>query len=529
MNIFGITSLMIFFAGIGFGLFLYSSDRTSKLNKSWFIVSIFTALWGLSLFGVTSADTANIAMKWQYLLDVSATFIPVTYFYFVCQLLKIKRKACNRCILILGIVIAIFSLTPYHKTGITTRYGFFWVDPGEYYFLFSFFFGIVTLTSLFLLIQGYFKNRKEPLFRAQIRNTLIAGIIGFGGGITNFFPQHIDIYPYGNYFILLYVFFMSYGVLKYKLLNTKIISAQLLAGAIVLIFLFDLLRFNYNLYDWIVKFILFILVLLFSVFLIRSVFKEIEQREHIKNLAKDLQEANEKLKELDQMKSEFMSLATHQIRAPLTAIRGYSSMLLEGDFGALPAKAADSIEVITKSSQNLIDIVNDFLNISRIEQRRMVYEKSVFDLVKLVKEVADELRPNIKDAGLDLKINIIPNNLFMEVNGDRNKLRQVFSNLLDNATKYTLKGSIEISITEENSKAKIEVKDTGVGIDPAETEKLFGKFNRAKDANKTNVIGTGIGLYLAKKIVEAHDGRIQVFSEGLGHGTTFTIELPLEK
>jgi signal transduction histidine kinase len=147
----------------------------------------------------------------------------------------------------------------------------------------------------------------------------------------------------------------------------------------------------------------------------------------------------------------------------------------------------------------------------------------------LVKEVADELRPNIKDAGLDLKINIIPNNLFMEVNGDRNKLRQVFSNLLDNATKYTLKGSIEISITEENSKAKIEVKDTGVGIDPAETEKLFGKFNRAKDANKTNVIGTGIGLYLAKKIVEAHDGRIQVFSEGLGHGTTFTIELPLEK
>lgn len=434
---------------------------------------------------------------------------------------------------IAGIILIIISITKYFKLGVAPKLSFnYWIVPGPLYIIFPTTFILFVCFSLYLLLKERAQT-KDPILRTKINLVLGAQIFGFGGGITNFLPQIFNIYPFGNYFILAYIFFISYSILKYSLFNLKVIATELLIYAIWIFLAARILLAN----TWSGRLTdggLFLAMVILGILLIKSVRKEVKQREHIEKLAKDLGVANEKLKELDQMKSEFLSLATHQIRAPLTAIRGYSSMLLEGDFGALPPKALDSVKIITKSSQNLINIVNDFLNISRIEQGRMVYEKSVFDIVEMVKEVADELKPNIKDAGLDLKVNI-PDNLFMRVNGDRNKLRQVIGNLLDNATKYTLKGDIEISIMEENNltaqagKVKIEIKDTGVGIDPAEIGKLFNKFSRAKDANKTNVIGTGLGLYLAKKMIEAHDGHIQASSEGLGLGTTFTIELPLKK
>lgn len=239
----------------------------------------------------------------------------------------------------------------------------------------------------------------------------------------------------------------------------------------------------------------------------------------------ELETANDKLKELDQLKSEFLSLATHQIRAPLTAIKGYSSMLLEGDFGSLPQKAKNSVETIMKSCQNLIDVVGDFLNISRIEQGRMVYEKSDFSLAQLVKEVLDELKPNIQNAKLSLDLEI-PQNLNTNIKADRGKIKQVLGNVIDNAIKYTLKGGIKVSVYEEGNMVKVKVKDSGVGIPRNEIGKLFAKFSRTKDAKKTNVTGTGLGLYIAKKMVEAHRGDLTVESEGEGKGSTFIITLP---
>ncbi len=142
----------------------------------------------------------------------------------------------------------------------------------------------------------------------------------------------------------------------------------------------------------------------------------------LEKLNSQIKIANEKLRGLDQMKSEFLSLATHQIRAPLTAIKGYSSMLLEGDFGMLPEKAKTSVDTILKSSQNLINIVGDFLNISRIEQGRMVYEKSEFDMGELTKEVILEIGPNIKNSGLELEM-YIPENIGAMVNAEISNLR----------------------------------------------------------------------------------------------------------
>lgn len=521
---------MIFFSSIGFALFLYSGNTQSKVNRAWLVASSAIALWGLSLYGVTSSIDESDALRWQYLLDISAIFVPVLYFNFISTLLDTKNALFRKISLLLAFGLSTFSFSPLFKFGVAIKYGVHWIDPGPYYTVFPIFFTLYTIFALYILVRAYKNNADNLLFRAQIRNTFLGGLIGFGGGLTNFFPQLFNVYPFGNYFVLLYVFFMSYGVLKYKLLSTKIISAQLFSGAMVLVFLFNLLQPT-DLQNWIVKFLLFILVAFFSVLLVRGVYKEIEVREKIEELAKnlektnkDLEAANVRLQELDQLKSEFVSLATHQIRGPLTAIKGYASLIVEGDYGKISVSVKEAVNTILHAAQSLVVVVGDFLDVSRIEQGRMKYDLKIFDLKGLVQEVINELKPNLDRNKLDLSVTIDQNTEFL-VDADRVKIKQVIANIFDNSIKYTPKGSIAISLTKTAGKILFAIKDTGIGIHKDTIPKLFAKFSRAKDANETNIIGTGLGLYLAKELIKGHNGRIWAESEGQGKGSQFYIEL----
>ncbi|MGB4076368.1 MAG: HAMP domain-containing sensor histidine kinase, partial [Minisyncoccia bacterium] len=259
---------------------------------------------------------------------------------------------------------------------------------------------------------------------------------------------------------------------------------------------------------------------------IRSVHQEIEQRKKIETLAKQLETANERLKELDQMKSEFLSIASHQLRAPITAIRGYSSNMMEGAYGALSETLKEPLSVIQESSRLMASSIEDYLNISRIEQGRMKYEKSDFDIADLAKKVVEELLPLASKKGLELSIEA-PQDLM--VNADIGKMKQVISNLIDNAIKYTEKGSVRVHVAKDDTLARIIISDTGVGIAPDEMEGLFEKFKRARGANKVNTTGTGLGLYVAKQLIEGNGGTIRIESDGVGHGSRFIIELSAQK
>ncbi|MEK7644850.1 MAG: ATP-binding protein [Patescibacteria group bacterium] len=523
MNLFGITSLMIFFSSIGLALSLYSGNTKSRVNQAWLIASIAIALWGLSLYGVTSSLTENVAFRWQYLLDVSAIFIPVLYFNFISILTGEKNRRMRQISWGLATCLAIFSFSPLFKTGVISRYGTFWINPGQYYDVFPIFFSMYTVLALFVLIRSY-RRSNDHLFRAQIRNTLIAGMIGFGGGITNFFPQLFNVYPFGNYFVLLYTLFMSYGVLKYKLMSAKIISAQLFSGALVLVFLFNLLQPS-GLSDWIIKFLLFGLVLSFSILLVKDMYKEVATRERIESLAKDLAKANDRLKELDGLKSEFLSIASHQIRAPITAIKGYASLIMEENFGKVSPELRSAVEVIFESSKSMAIMVDDFLNISRIEQGRMKYDLTVTDLSALATQVVDELKPTVEKKGLTISLTFDKKANY-DARIDAGKIKQAVTNLVDNAVKYTPKGSISVNLARSGGKIDLAVKDTGMGISAENIPKLFQKFSRSKDAITTNVGGTGLGLYVVKQMVEGHEGgKVCVESPGEHKGSTFHIEV----
>jgi signal transduction histidine kinase len=235
---------------------------------------------------------------------------------------------------------------------------------------------------------------------------------------------------------------------------------------------------------------------------------------------------NEKLQSLDKLKTEFLSLAAHQLRSPLTAIRGYTSMLLDGSFGLIAdEKQKDAIDRVMQSSTHLTKVVEDLLNVSKIEAGGMKYFMVPFDIEKPVKELSTDLSITAQNKGLTLTFATDGTGPYM-VNGDVEKIRQVVLNVIDNAIKYTQSGSIAILLSRdvEKGKIRIAVTDTGMGISSGEREKLFLKFSRGAGGH-TNTTGSGLGLYLAKQISEAHGGSISIDSPGVGQGSTFTISL----
>jgi len=277
---------------------------------------------------------------------------------------------------------------------------------------------------------------------------------------------------------------------------------------------------------------LLVVLVIIGIFLIRSVIREVSQREKIELLAADLQKANERLKELDRQKSEFVSFATHQLRSPLTAMKGYASMILENEYGEVPKPAREAIGRIFESTNTLTSIVDDYLNITRIELGSMKYSFETIDLKSMITDVIAEIKPNIDKSPVKFSFTAENNGTDYRITADRDKLKQVIANLIDNSIKYTPSGSVAASLTVDHVQHKFvfKIKDTGVGISAETLPKLFQKFSRASDASKTNIRGTGLGLYVAKEILNAHHADVRAESPGEGKGSTFIVEIePLAK
>lgn len=239
---------------------------------------------------------------------------------------------------------------------------------------------------------------------------------------------------------------------------------------------------------------------------------------------KELKKANEELQRLDRAKSDFISIASHQLRTPLTAIKGFTSMILEGSYGALSDVLRDKLEKIFDSAERLIKLVNDLLDLSHMEGGKMEFNFAKVDFDAMVKSVVEELEPNAVKKNLKFSWKT-PDKEFW-VKADEQKLRQVVMNLIDNAIKYTQAGSVEVLLERQGDNIVMAVKDTGIGLRPGEAEHLFQKFVRGSEASHYHTEGAGVGLYVARQLIEAHNGEVWVESKGEGQGATFFIKLP---
>lgn len=240
-----------------------------------------------------------------------------------------------------------------------------------------------------------------------------------------------------------------------------------------------------------------------------------------------LEVANKHLQDLDRAKSEFVSIASHQLRTPMTGIMGYLSMMTQGDFGKIKPEHQKILVDLLSESQRMIRLINQFLNVSKIEAGKFTYAWKPTQMEDLVTHVVKEVEKPAEDKGLKLTVKM-PKGKLPIIQADADKLEDVVLNLLDNAIKYTAKGTITASLALEGDSIHFRVKDSGIGIKPQDAPELFSKFVRGSGIAQIHPDGSGLGLFIAKSIIDAHGGKIWAESDGEGKGSTFQFTVPLK-
>jgi signal transduction histidine kinase len=245
----------------------------------------------------------------------------------------------------------------------------------------------------------------------------------------------------------------------------------------------------------------------------------------ISEATKELRASNRQLRRLDEAKDEFISMASHQLRTPLTSIKGYLDMVLDGDLGKITATQRSVLSEAYISSERMVTLINDFLNVSRLQTGKFIIDKRETDMVEMLKEQVQMLSVVAKQHGLQLDLQITGEVPRVLVDGD--KVRQVMLNMIDNAIYYSAPATtIDVMLARDGDDVMFSVKDTGIGVPESEKSGLFGKFFRASNARKKRPDGTGVGLFLSRKVILAHGGDI-IFWSKEGKGSVFGFRVPI--
>ncbi len=250
----------------------------------------------------------------------------------------------------------------------------------------------------------------------------------------------------------------------------------------------------------------------------------LEQR--INAATAELRTSNARLKRLDTAKDEFLSMASHQLRTPLTSVKGYLSMMLDGDVGKITPMQRQVLEEAFSSSERMVHLIHDFLNVSRLQTGKFVLELQESDLTKLIEQEVKGLERVAKSR--DMKLEFLDKAGPLPMTIDDTKIRQVVMNYIDNAIFYSHPGTtIKIELAAVGDEAILKVEDTGIGVPKHERERLFTKFYRATNARRQRPDGTGVGLFLAQKVVTAHGGEVVFEAKEGRRGSIFGFKLPI--
>jgi hypothetical protein len=360
-----------------------------------------------------------------------------------------------------------------------------------------------------------------------------------------------------------------------RLFSVKVVAAEIMTFFLLFASFIEVLN-AHSTSGLILGLVVVAFTIIFGVLLIKSVLREVEQREELARLDKELEGKNTQLQDLSRFKTELLSLASHQMKSPLAAIKGFGSLLMAGQMGTADDKAKETIGKMVKSADGLVSLINTLLDLRKVEEGKMDYQFARVDLAKLVADMFEMLKPLAAAKNLTFTLAAPAHEVW--VNADAEKLKQVIQNLTDNAIKYTPAGFVKVELTEAVSgaagvsaasvaaapaaaippapgisaapgmsgapgvpgaavpvppaipaipigTATISVTDSGVGFSPDLAPHLFEEFVRDERVKK-QILGTGLGLYIARKIAEAHGGKISASSPGPDKGSTFAVSVP---
>jgi signal transduction histidine kinase len=517
------------------GFVVYLHDTKSKTNRAFFMLALMTIFWSVSnylLYKLTDPSLVLWAARTAMFFAVLHTF----YVFHVCYVFPKKQikfpKWYYFALLPIVAIVASLTLTPFiffeiaafdaagHVSQITN-------GPGIAIF------GMLV----FLLNIGGFSLLLRKTIRAKGDEKKQYGFILFGLSFTlllivvfNFvlpaFFNDARFVPFGGLFIFPFVIFTAYAIVKHKFLEVKLVSTEIITFVLSVAILLEAIASD-DLITLTYRFVVFILVVCASILLIKSVRTEIQQRLQLAKLAASLKKANDRLKELDELKTEFLSIASHQLRTPLSIIKGYGELLKDGAYGKVTPQAIKILENIDTSNERLIKLVDEFLNVSRIEQGRTQFNFADMNPVTMSEEIITELKNKAQLKNINLALEVEKG--IELISADEDKLRHCLYNFVDNAIKYSPElSTVRIFLEKDGEKLRARVVDEGVGLDAKDLKNLFQKFYRSPHIIK-DVQGTGLGLFVVRQFVEAHGGKVIAKSKGVGKGSEFGFVIPMKQ
>jgi signal transduction histidine kinase len=517
--------LLINISGLWFGFWVWFAGFKKRANQSFALMTIFILLWiDFAYLNNFSNDVNKSLVYGKIVFGVISLFFVSAYLFSVYFLsTETKTKIHEKIIFIVGIIFFIVSISTnlIIKSVQFTNWGTNLII-GEAGIIFYITVLILTILIITQLINKYRKLSGKD--KIKIIYLLLGAIIFafanlFFNVLLPFAQGTHRFYQFGNYSAILFLGFTAYAIVRQNLFGIRVVLTTLLVGLIAILLLIDTAVLTKDSPLQIIKGVTLILFLFFGYYLIRSVLREIKLRE-------ELEKAYVELKKLDKAKSEFISIASHQLRTPLAAMKGYISMILDESYGPVGGQVKTKLQNVFFSNERLIHMVNDLLNVSRIESGRveMAFQETAIEDV--ISSVIDILKLPAQNKKLKL-IWEKPKTALPKAYIDPDKTREIILNIIDNAIKYTPQGKIEIKAKAKTNFISVSVSDTGAGMSEEEIGKMFKSFSRGSAGNQFFTEGMGLGLYIAQQFIDMQHGKIWAESPGKGKGSTFFVELPL--
>lgn len=521
--------------GLGLTVLLKSKERIIK--TTFFLLTLSLVLWSLMNYFSVTYISANLTLLFMRLVMSFAVLQAVFFLLFSISFPENKLKVSKKILIgyiILTVITLIITVSPLLFSGVTidpvknTRSP--QVAPGMLFFLVT---AVGSVVSGFIVLIKKYLKFTDRVVKGQIRFLFIGvSMMFFLMIVFNFLLPvvfKVSNFVYlGTYFVLPFVGFTTYAIITKKLFDLKLILTET-AVLMVITALGAQALLSRTTDKIVLNGFIFSIVAYGGYLLIKSVKEEIRRREEIQRLANDLEVANEHLKEVDKLKDDFLSMASHELNTPIAAIKGYLSMILvEGLGGKIPAKARTYLESVYTSSERLANMVKDLLNVSRIESGRIhiIWEQKPIEDV--INQAVIEVMPKVKEAHHTLTFEP-PKHKMPLTWFDTTRITEILINMLGNSIKYTPDGGkIVIRTISDDEKIVVSVEDNGKGIPKTRENAVFEKFSQV-DVLKDEVKGTGLGMYIAKKFIGLHKGKIWFHSDGEGKGATFFFSLPILK
>ena len=519
------------------GFFVYRSNPRIYLNRWYGIFSFVASLWTLSNF-MTGVLNTPFWIKNVYAFGV---LVPATAVMWILELCRRRLK--RNEIIILWLLAAIVFFIPYIDglllVNITNVYlGGLDAEYGPLFPLYATYMAGLLIFVVFRLNWSY-KKTKEKVEQRQLKFVAIGATMWVSIVLlVSFVLPFFGIFNFTSLdspTSFIFLVFATYAIVKHHLFNPRVIATELFAIAICVVLLIKFLLSN-GFYNYLINGSILASTVLFGLLLVRSVIHEVEQKKKIEAMAEDVKrayelekQAREELQRIGEAKSQFIMATQHHLRTPLTALKGYLSMVLDGDFGKINKTVKEKLGFCFESTNRLIKLVNEFLDISKLQLGRDILDIKEASITELLRDVIVEVKPEADKKNIYLTLTLPEGNIPLAM-ADSVKLREALYNLIDNAVKYTEKGGVKVNLRADSKKGKnvlfITVTDTGIGMTEEETKEVFGRqFERGKEAKKVYALGRGIGLYIAASIIKAHKGKIWAESPGQGKGSAFHVEL----